>query len=147
MRAKVDSCAQRDANGRIQFDIDRLLRLHVLQAVYAETLRLRMHFYIIRMADRVDLDIPDWIIPRRKGIVALTTVTHMDPQAWNTGVDNEHPLDQFWAGGFLKSDPSPSKQMFSTKEYEGSWFPYGGGPRQCPGRHFAKRQILLTTAL
>lgn len=148
VRAEVDSCAQRSADGRIQFDIDQLLRQPILQAVYAETLRLRMHFYIIRMADRVDMNIRDWVIPRRKVIVALTTVAHMDPQAWNTGVNSEHPLDQFWPGRFLKSDPSSSSNpSFSTKEVEGSWIPYGGGPRQCPGRHFAKRQILLTTAL
>lgn len=159
VRAEVDACARRqDADGRTRFNIDELLRLPVLQAVYAETLRLRMHFYVIRMPDRVDLDIRDWVIPRRKVVVTPTTVAHMDPEAWNTGLENEHPLDQFWIGRFLKypskgahDDRQPhdhrSSPTFSTKELEGSWIPYGGGPRQCPGRHFAKRQILLTTAL
>lgn len=158
VRAEVDPCTLKSADGRIQFDVDQLLRLPVLQAVYAETLRLRMHFYIIRMPDRVDLDIRDWIIPRRKVTVTLTTVAHMDSKAWNTGLNNEHPIDQFWIGRFLKHPSasayrntkphdSPSSPIFSTKELEGSWIPYGGGPRQCPGRHFAKRQILLTTAL
>lgn len=41
----------------------------------------------------------------------------------------------------------PSAPVFSTREVEGSWIHYGGGPRQCPGRYFAKRQILLTVAL
>lgn len=130
----------------------------LLQAVYAETLRLRMHFYIIRMPDRVDMNIRDWIIPRRKVIVTPTTVAHMDTEVWSTGVKNEHPVDQFWAGRFLsypsegdradaQSSGPESSPIFSTKGLEGSWIPYGGGPRQCPGRHFAKRQILLTTAL
>ncbi|KAI0838408.1 cytochrome P450 [Hypoxylon sp. FL0890] len=151
VRAEVDSCALRGADGRIQFDVDQLLRLPILQAVYAETLRLRMHFYIIRMPDRVDLNIRDWIIPRRKVIVTPTTVAHMDSEAWNIGVNNEHPVDQFWIGRFLKypskDSPGSTSPTFSTKELEGSWIPYGGGPRQCPGRHFAKRQILLTAAL
>ncbi|KAI1646874.1 cytochrome P450 [Daldinia loculata] len=156
VRAEVDTCATRSADGRIRFDIDQLLRLPVLQAVYAETLRLRMHFYIIKMPDRVDMNIRDWIIPRRKVTVTLTTVAHMDSKAWNTGSNNEHPANEFWAGRFLNypsgSEPSNAQAhgftpAFSTKEYEGSWIPYGGGPRQCPGRHFAKRQILLTTAL
>ena len=157
MREEVDACALKDANNHIRFDTEQLLRLPVLQAVYAETLRLRMHFYIIRMPDRVDMNIRDWVIPRRKVIVTPTTVAHMDSNAWNTGVNNEHPTNQFWVERFLKyssenagenKEPRDSASpTFSTKDFEGSWIPYGGGPRQCPGRHFAKRQILLTTAL
>ncbi|KAI1878967.1 hypothetical protein JX265_003144 [Neoarthrinium moseri] len=158
VRAEVDACVLESADGCIRFDIGRLLQLPVLQAVYAETLRLRMHVYIIRMPDRVDMNIRGWIIPKQKFIVTPTTVAHMDSEVWNTGLDNEHPVDQFWAGRFLKYPPisndgkigSPdpaSSATFSKKEYEGSWIPYGGGPRVCPGRHFAKRQILLTTAL
>lgn len=158
VRTEVDDCMLVPSNGRIRFDTDRLFRKPLLQAVYAETLRLRMHFYIIRMADRVDMNIRNWIIPRQKVIVTPTTVAHMDSEAWNTGFNNAHPVDEFWVGRFLKypsesadntaqghnTKPSP---IFSTKGLEGSWIPYGGGPRQCPGRHFAKRQILLTTAL
>lgn len=158
MRDEVDSCTIKSPDGGIRFNIDRLLSMPVLQAVYAETLRLRMHFYIIRMADRTDVNIRDWIIPRRKVIVTPTTVAHMDSGAWNTGSENEHPVDQFWIGRFLtypkknadgnsQQFDSPNSPAFSTKGLEGVWIPYGGGPRQCPGRHFAKRQILLTTAL
>ncbi|PSR84021.1 cytochrome P450 [Coniella lustricola] len=159
LRAELDSCVVRRADSRLRFDIDQILRLPLLQAVYAETLRLRMHFYVIRMADRLDINIRDFIIPKRKTIVALTTVAHMDPEVWSTGTNSQHPVDQFWPGRFLKY-PSENKNrdayakecctttpIFSTKGLEGSWIPYGGGPRQCPGRHFAKRQILLTTAM
>lgn len=158
VRAEVDTCVLERTDGRVRFDIDKLLRLPVLQAVYAETLRLRMHFYIIRMPDKTDMNIKDWIIPRRKVVVTPTTVAHMDSGTWSTGLNNEHPIDQFWIGRFLeysseidrgnnKPRDSVSSPAFSTKGLEGSWIPYGGGPRQCPGRHFAKRQILLTTAL
>ncbi|KAI8622926.1 cytochrome P450 [Xylariaceae sp. FL1651] len=158
VRAEVDACALTSINGRIHFDVDRLLRLPILQAVYAETLRLRMHFYIIRMPDKADMNIRDWVIPRRKVIVTPMTVAHMDSKVWDTGLGNEHPVDRFWVGRFLKYPPksahvntrphgAASSPVFSTKDLEGSWIPYGGGPRQCPGRHFAKRQILLTTAL
>ncbi|KAJ8126907.1 hypothetical protein O1611_g6730 [Lasiodiplodia mahajangana] len=158
VRAEIDACRLKSdgEDGRVRFDIDKLLRLPVLQAVYAETLRLRMHFYIIRMPDRVDLKIRDWVIPRRKVIVTPTTVAHMDSEVWSTGPNNEHPADKFWVGRFLKHPTVNTREAskshddsvtFSTKEVEGSWIPYGGGPRQCPGRHFAKRQILLTVAL
>lgn len=36
---------------------------------------------------------------------------------------------------------------FAIKDVEGSWIPYGGGSRMCPGRHFAKRDIIFTAAL
>lgn len=150
VRAEVDARATKADDGRICFNIDDLLRLPVLQAVYAETLRLRMHFYIIRMPDRVDITVQGWTLPRRTVIVTPTTVAHMDSGVWSTGQHGEHPVDQFWAGRFLKyphdDDCGPIPE-FSTKGLEGSWIPYGGGPRQCPGRHFAKRQILLTIAL
>ncbi len=41
--------------------------------------------HIIRMPDRVDMDIRDWIIPRRKVVVTLTTVcTHGYRRSWDT---------------------------------------------------------------
>ncbi|TGJ86045.1 hypothetical protein E0Z10_g2699 [Xylaria hypoxylon] len=158
VRAEVDTCTLESVDDRIRFDTNRLFRLPVLQAVYAETLRLRMHFYIVRMTDRAAMDIRGWIIPKRKVIVTPTTVAHMDAKAWYTGQNNEHSVDKFWVGRFLQYAPEitrgdtqlhnfASPPIFSTKGLEGSWIPYGGGSRQCPGRHFAKRQILLTIAL
>lgn len=102
------------------------------------------------MPDRVDMNIQGSIIPRQKVIVAPTTVAHMDPEAWSTGMNGEHPLDQFWAGRFLSYPSKPTSRSmpeFSSKIIGGSWVPFGGGPQQCPGRHFAKRQILLTIAM
>jgi cytochrome P450 len=148
VRSEVNHCRESGNSVRAQFDIDKLLRQPILQAVYAETLRLRMHFYIVRMSDRIDMNVQDWIIPRRKVIITSTTAAHMDTKTWNTGLNNEHPVNEFWIGRFLRDPTSGSTTpIFSTKDQEGSWIPYGGGPRQCPGRHFAKRQILLTTAL
>ncbi|TRX92665.1 hypothetical protein FHL15_006339 [Xylaria flabelliformis] len=66
LRAEVDACAVKSA--------DRLIRLPNLQAIYAETLRLRTHFYIIRIADRVDMNIRDCIIPKRRVVVTSTAV-------------------------------------------------------------------------
>jgi cytochrome P450 len=155
VRREVDSCMLENSDGQVQFDMDRLLHLPLLQAVYAETLRLRMHFYIVRMPDKTGMNINNWLIPRRKIIVTSTTAAHLDPKAWRSEFDDEHPIDTFWPGRFLKTEKNgfenskikTNTSAFSTREFDGSWIPYGGGPRQCPGRHFAKRQILLTTAL
>ena len=36
---------------------------------------------------------------------------------------------------------------FSMDALSGAWIPYGGGQRMCPGRHFAKLEIIGTFAL
>ena len=147
MRTEVNSCILINySDGHVRFDVDQLLKVPLLQSVYAEVLRLRMHFYLIRMPDRTDMKIRDWIIPRQKVICISTTAAHMDPKTWNTE-DNKYPADVFWGERFLRYPKDSSNPIFSMKDTEGSWIPYGGGPRQCPGRTFAKRQIMLTAAL
>ncbi|KAL8707942.1 MAG: hypothetical protein Q9220_007085 [cf. Caloplaca sp. 1 TL-2023] len=52
----------------------------------------------------------------------------------------------------LPSDPKAisnkySTARFSTSGLTGHWIPYGGGPGICPGRHFAKANMLLAAAL
>lgn len=52
----------------------------------------------------------------------------------------------------LHSQPAPSAYAktsvkFTMSGLYGSWIPYGGGSRACPGRHFAKREILNTCAM
>lgn len=82
--------------------------------------------------------------------------------------DDAAPLDQFWPGRFLVSPDDPQsgphkrsaagpdsgvgvqpeeQPVFSLDGMAGSWFPYGGDARMCPGRHFAKREIMATLAL
>lgn len=44
------------------------------------------------------------------------------------------------------SAPSSSIPKFSLEGLTGAWIPYGGGQRMCPGRHFAKQEIIWTFA-
>jgi cytochrome P450 len=37
--------------------------------------------------------------------------------------------------------------QFTMDGLSGAWFPFGGGTRQCPGRNFAKQEIILSFAL
>ena len=47
-----------------------------------------------------------------------------------------------------KSDTdTKTPREFTLNGRNGSWIPYGGGSRACPGRHFAKQEILITVAM
>ena len=84
----------------------------------------------------------------------------------------DHPVDEFWAERFLEfaDDPASgpvqkpndasnksgnkaqdpdrySKAKVVEAGMQGYYYPFGGGSKMCPGRFFAKRQILVTVAL
>ncbi|KAK5993560.1 Cytochrome P450 monooxygenase calL-like protein [Cladobotryum mycophilum] len=161
VREEVESCRTTTGSG---FDINLLLEKPLLQSIYSEVLRLRVHMLIPRIPHYEDLHINEWVIPMGKMLVISSTVAHMDGEVWNAGANNEHPLDTFWAERFLKyenipgSGPrksdikgprgaNPGKAVYAIEDVEGSWIPYGGGTRICPGRHFAKRDIIFTAAV
>lgn len=155
-----------NSSGRTRFNIDYLCSNPLLESIYAETLRLRIAAFIMRSPERDSIKANQWIFPKRSIVLVATTPAHMDEKIWNTGDGNQYPLERFWAERFLvypndpTSGPTRTNQQskagrspasngpsFSVEGLGGSWIPYGGGYRACPGRHFAKREILMTLAV
>lgn len=72
-----------------------------------------------------------------------------DPEAWHPGPDQPppKPLDEFCPRRFLVFGDGAAEPEFSVEERTGSWMPYGGGQRMCPGRYFAKAEMLTSLAV
>lgn len=150
-------------------DIKTLLSLPLLQSVYAETLRLRVEVQTIFTSDQEDICINEWRFPKNSLIVVPAGAAHRDPNFWNTK-NGEHPVGHFWADRFLAypNDRSPQntttggvdlgeklshtatehgKPKFVSSGLANSYMPYGIGERMCPGRGFARREIIAFCAL
>lgn len=88
-----------------------------------------------------------------------------------------HPVEEFWAERFLVYPDDPSsgprkpdskskanvrfsdneknypkveggnEPVFTVDPMQGSFMPYGGGMKMCPGRFYAKQEIMVATAM
>ncbi|TAQ84954.1 hypothetical protein B7494_g6726 [Chlorociboria aeruginascens] len=150
-----------------QADPKLLLKLPLLSAVYAETLRLYVKVFFMASSPHDNVGLGKWRLPRGATAVVSSGISHMDKGFWNDG-GGKHPLDEFWADRFLIDPADPSsgplrsnkirsagnrggdrsgKPYFSTEGLDGLWIPYGGGPSICPGRFLAKNAVFFTCAL
>jgi hypothetical protein len=104
----------------------------------------------------VTRDLPnDLVLPMHDGktsmmfekgsiVMAATYVGHHDEGRWGTP---EASCEIFYAERFLKKDPETGKEMFSMNGTNGKLFPFGGGKTMCPGRVFAKQEVLGAVAI
>ncbi len=133
----------------IGVDFQKLVSSPWLQAVYTEVLRLRVVFSLVRDAER-DTEIDGFAIPRGSQVQAPVPLAHRNEAVW--GVEG-HPADEFWPRRNLTlttgegDEKKKKKWEFAAGGRSGYWFPYGGGNTICPGRHFAKQEIIAVLAL
>lgn len=151
VRTNLTKYVRLTGNSGIDFDYERLCNDPLLQSVYAETLRLHVASFLFRGPDRKDFDLNGWRIPRDAPILVSGHDAQMDPDVW-TPKDKPHrrPVHEFWPERFLVAPTGKSKNAapeFSFKGLGNSWLPYGGGNRMCPGRHFAKQEMISSLAM
>jgi cytochrome P450 len=135
-----------------KYDVTILCKNDFLQSLYAETLRMYTANIVLRSPSQRPVKIGKWIVNPGKIIATMSYPMHHDETRYNTGSPpGSRPLHSFWAERFLipdsEAEAQPTGMKFSTSGLEGTWIPFGGGAYTCPGRYFAKQEMLLTAAL
>lgn len=155
-------------------DIVKFKSLPLMQSCYAEVLRLRLAIAMSRVSELDDFQLDSKLtIKRNHPLVIFSRPLALNDESWTlAGRPQSIPLEEFHARRFLVSgksnddtgngstpqapQPHPTRPLGPSQEarlqysldgLESCWVPYGGGQRKCPGRHFAKNEILGTFAI
>jgi cytochrome P450 len=107
-------------------------RLKYTLMVLEESMRLFPPAWIIAREAAADDTIDGFKIPAKAIVVLVPYVTHRDPKLW------ENPE------GFDPERFSPERAASRAKY---TYFPFGGGPRQCIGSNFALMEAQLILAM
>jgi cytochrome P450 len=120
-------------------DVLLLSKLPLLNSMFHEVLRVYIDLLIVRQVD-ADTTIGPHIVHKNELIMAPSWLSHRNP---------EHFIkpDAFDPARFLVDDPETGKMKFSTAGLTGKFFPFGGGHYMCPGRTFAKQEVLGAIAV
>jgi cytochrome P450 len=145
IRNEAAACITLQSPHAVHFNTDALVHQPLLQAVIAETLRLRIHGFILRYPEK-NLEVNEWIFPKEEIVLTCATTAHMNDRIWSSAERGGRPPSEFYPGRFL-SHKGAGVFNFSMEKTDGAWMAFGGGVHACPGRHFAKRQALHTLAL
>ena len=125
-------------------DIPTLTSLPLFLSTYTEVLRLYVAVNVTREVHG-DFVIDGHLLKKGNTIMAPSWLGHRDPRAWNNLNPDHPPVDVFYAERFLRQEGD--KVVCSTAGLSGKYFPYGGGAHICPGRIFAKQEILAAVAM
>lgn len=172
VRAEAAKC-RNDAQDVPPFDVRKLTESPLLQSICSEILRLYVAAFIPRGSTHNDVYVVDnYKISRGEFIAVDSYTAHRDKEVWNTGrVEDTYPLDSFWADRFIidaeKQLDGPLRQpagcpagksavaeegekacpRYSMDGLSGSLIAFGGGKHQCPGRYFARREMMVCIAV
>jgi hypothetical protein len=125
-------------------NIPKLTALPLFLSIYTETLRMYVAVNVTREI-HADFVIDGHLLKKGNTIMAPSWLGHRDPDVWTKLHPDHPPVDVFYAERFLRQEGD--KTVCSTAGLNGKYFPYGGGAHICPGRVFAKQEILAAVAM
>lgn len=156
--------------------METIVTAPVLQAVYAEELRLRGSAFVQRVPIADNFKVGPWKFPKDSMVVVSSWHEGRNKDVWNEH-DREgrmHSVDEFWPDRFLTHADDPlsgprkvdgskvakaggvapmekvdggEEPKFTTETVTGAFVPYGGGQNGCPGRFYAKQEAIAGMAL
>ncbi|KAL2432644.1 Cytochrome P450 monooxygenase efuG [Exophiala dermatitidis] len=120
-------------------DVSRLASQPLLNSALHETLRLYVDSLVTRQLQK-DMVVDGYLLKKGDLIMAPSSLSQHDPTFWEQG--DAPSADNWYAERFLRRDDETGKEYFSTSWASGKFFPFGGGSHVCPGRVFAKQEML-----
>lgn len=130
---------------KFDFDMPKLLSLPLLSSVFTETLRLRISTTPTRQLLN-DLVVDGYVLKQGNCVMVPSWLAHTGEEWSSEG----HPATSFWPERFLGQIDGVNEQRKSTStsaRSPGKYFPFGGGSSMCPGRFFAKQEILVAVGV
>lgn len=124
-------------------DVSILAAQPLINSVVHETMRHYVDSLVTRELT-MDMNIDGYLLKKGELIMAPSSLSQHDGAFW--GPDNVPSAEAWYPERFLKRDPDTGKDMFSTVWTAGKFFPFGGGSAGCPGRVFAKQEMLGAVA-
>ncbi|KAF1968908.1 cytochrome P450 [Bimuria novae-zelandiae CBS 107.79] len=132
---ELQSCKRTDGS----IDIPALTRLPLVNSAFHEVLRLYVDLLLVRRVESSGAIGPHYV-RQSEQVMAPTWMTHRNPAFF------DRP-DIFDPERFLTSDPETGKLRYRATGLGSKYFPFGGGHYMCPGRMFAKQEVLGTIAV
>ena len=120
-------------------DVVALTKLPLLNSAFHETLRLYVDLLVVRQAD-TDVALDEHYVRKGEMVMAPTWMTHRNPDFF------QRP-EEFDPERFLQQDSQTGELTYNVTGLNGRYFPFGGGHYMCPGRTFAKQEVLGSIAV
>ncbi|KAK6510658.1 hypothetical protein TWF506_009760 [Arthrobotrys conoides] len=143
LKNEVMTCAEDPVEGSSlpTFNVEKLAKLPLLNAVWQEGLRLGVSALSPRIVLE-DTEIDGYIYKKGGMIQGLSPLVQMEEEYWGKDVNEFKP--ERWLPYPGEDSTVATKRI---RELQSKLRPFGGGTTVCPGRHFAVQEIQAMVAV